>query len=367
MMLFLAGAQKIDLSLYEAATLDGASTFRQFLHVTLPGVREEITIAGVITTIAALASFDLVFVTTNGGPAGQTNVPGLLVYRLAFNEGDIGGASALAVVLTVIVIAVVGGIRYFTRDEGLSMRGGVGLRYGVLVLLTAMILRCRSSASSWPPCNPPGAQLDGLSIPDRWSWENFALAWQQANFTAPHALQRRSSRPSWCRSRWCWPRSPGYGLADPEGAGATGRCRSRSCWASRCRSRSSWWRCTSTCARSVSPTPTPASSWPRRRCSCRSASTGCRTHFSNIPGELARGRAHRRRQRTSPSCGGCCCRSRGRRSPRSSVLYFMWSWNQFLLVTGHDAGPGTAHRAGRPRASSSASTRRTSRCWRRPA
>ncbi|MEV0391181.1 sugar ABC transporter permease [Nonomuraea sp. NPDC050643] len=117
MMLFLAGAQKIDPSLYEAAKLDGAGTFRQFRHVTLPGVRREITVAGVITTIAALASFDLVFVTTNGGPAGQTNVPGLLVYRLAFNEGDIGGASALAVVLTVIVIAAVSAVRFFTRDK----------------------------------------------------------------------------------------------------------------------------------------------------------------------------------------------------------------------------------------------------------
>ncbi|MET7326812.1 sugar ABC transporter permease [Nonomuraea sp. NPDC005650] len=118
MMLFLAGAQKIDPSLYEAATLDGAGSYRQFRHVTLPGVRKEITIAGVITTIAALASFDLVFVTTNGGPAGQTNVPALLVYRLAFNEGDIGGASALAVVLTVLVVAVVSTIRYVTRDRG---------------------------------------------------------------------------------------------------------------------------------------------------------------------------------------------------------------------------------------------------------
>ncbi|MEV0228808.1 sugar ABC transporter permease [Nonomuraea sp. NPDC050786] len=117
MMLFLAGAQKIDPSLYEAARLDGAGAFRQFRHVTVPGVRREITVAGVITTIAALAGFDLVFVTTNGGPAGQTNVPGLLVYRLAFNEGDIGGASALAVVLTVIVVAVVTAVRYFTRDD----------------------------------------------------------------------------------------------------------------------------------------------------------------------------------------------------------------------------------------------------------
>ena len=117
MMLFLAGAQKIDTALYEAATIDGAGPFQRFRAVTLPGVRHEITIAGVITTIAALASFDLVFVTTNGGPAGQTNVPALLVYRLAFNEGDIGSASALAVVLTVIVVAVVTTIRRLARTD----------------------------------------------------------------------------------------------------------------------------------------------------------------------------------------------------------------------------------------------------------
>jgi ABC-type sugar transport system permease subunit len=115
MMLFLSGAQKIDTALYEAATLDGAGPFRTFRHVTLPGVREEVTIAGVITTIAALASFDLVFVTTNGGPAGQTNVPGLLVYRLAFNESQIGAASALAVVLTVLVVVIVTAIRRVAR------------------------------------------------------------------------------------------------------------------------------------------------------------------------------------------------------------------------------------------------------------
>ncbi len=69
MMLFLSGAQKLDPALFEAAVLDGAGPFRQFTAVTLPGLRSEITIALVITTIAALASFDLVFVTTNGGPA----------------------------------------------------------------------------------------------------------------------------------------------------------------------------------------------------------------------------------------------------------------------------------------------------------
>lgn len=117
MVLFMSGAQKTDPALHEAAALDGAGPLRRFLHVTLPGLRKEISIAGVITTIAALASFDLVFVTTNGGPAGQTNVPALLVYRLAFNEGDIGAASALAVVLTLLVIVLVSLIRLLAREK----------------------------------------------------------------------------------------------------------------------------------------------------------------------------------------------------------------------------------------------------------
>ncbi len=117
MVLFLAGAQKIDISLYEAVALDGGGPVRRFFAVTLPALRGEITIASVVTTIAALASFDLVFVTTNGGPVNQTTVPGLLVYRLAFNESDIGGASALAVVLTLIVIVFVTVIRALTREN----------------------------------------------------------------------------------------------------------------------------------------------------------------------------------------------------------------------------------------------------------
>ncbi|MEJ3743534.1 sugar ABC transporter permease [Actinomycetes bacterium KLBMP 9797] len=117
MVLFLAGVQKVDASLYEAVAIDGGGPVRKFFTVTLPALRGEITIASVITTVAAIASFDLVFVTTNGGPVNQTTVPGLLVYRLAFNESDIGGAAALAVVLTLIVIVFVTAIRLITRER----------------------------------------------------------------------------------------------------------------------------------------------------------------------------------------------------------------------------------------------------------
>lgn len=117
MILFISGAQKIDASLYEAAAMDGAGPVRRFLAVTLPGLRGEISIAAVITTIAALASFDLVYVTTGGGPADATAIPGLLVYRLAFSYNDVGTAASLAIVLTILIIVFVAVIRRLTREK----------------------------------------------------------------------------------------------------------------------------------------------------------------------------------------------------------------------------------------------------------
>lgn len=117
MMLFPSGAQKIDPQLYEAARLDGAGPVREFFAVTLPALRGEISVALTVTVIAALASFDVVYVTTNGAPGGTTNVPGLLVYKLAFNDGQVGVATALAVSLTVVIVAVVLGINRLVRPQ----------------------------------------------------------------------------------------------------------------------------------------------------------------------------------------------------------------------------------------------------------
>ncbi|MDQ1040855.1 ABC-type sugar transport system permease subunit [Streptomyces sp. V3I8] len=117
MMLFLSGVQKVDPSLYEAARIDGAGPVREFVAVTLPHLRGELAVAMTVTTVAALASFDIVYVTTNGGPGEQTTVPGLLVYRLAFSEGKVGLAAALAVVLGCLILAIVYLINRLSRSE----------------------------------------------------------------------------------------------------------------------------------------------------------------------------------------------------------------------------------------------------------
>jgi raffinose/stachyose/melibiose transport system permease protein len=71
--------------------------------VTLPGLRGEILVAFVLTTINALRSFDIVYNTTAGGPAGRTLVPSMYMYQNAFLYNKVGYAAAIATVLAVVI------------------------------------------------------------------------------------------------------------------------------------------------------------------------------------------------------------------------------------------------------------------------
>lgn len=117
MLLFASGAQKIDRALFEAARIDGAGPIREFFAVTLPELRGEIRVALTVTLVAALASFDIVFVTTNGGPANSTLVPSLVLYRLAFTDHEIGVAAAVGTSLSVLILGLVLLINRLTREK----------------------------------------------------------------------------------------------------------------------------------------------------------------------------------------------------------------------------------------------------------
>jgi raffinose/stachyose/melibiose transport system permease protein len=115
MVLLTAGVQKIPSSLYDAARVDGAGPFREFLAVTLPALRGEIAVALTLTTIYALRNFDLVYITTHGGPGDATSVPAFQVFSRAFESGQVGSAAAVGITLTAIIFVISLGINRFSE------------------------------------------------------------------------------------------------------------------------------------------------------------------------------------------------------------------------------------------------------------
>jgi multiple sugar transport system permease protein len=104
MMIFLAGLAGIDRGLYEAATVDGASTKQRILHVTLPGLRPVFAILFVLAAVRGFRSFTEVFLLTNGGPNGSTEVVMTLIYKLGLEQNRLGVGSAGAVLLFVATL-----------------------------------------------------------------------------------------------------------------------------------------------------------------------------------------------------------------------------------------------------------------------
>ena len=106
MVLFVSGTQAIPTELYDAARVDGAGPVREFFAVTLPGLRGQMAVALTLSALAALRVFDIVWLTTRGGPGTSTITPTIILYERAFANPDIGAASAIGVILAVVSLAV---------------------------------------------------------------------------------------------------------------------------------------------------------------------------------------------------------------------------------------------------------------------
>ena len=103
-MIFLTGMSNLDVSLNEAAKLDGASTFQIFRKITLPQLKKFIQFSFVITVISAFTGlFSLIFVMTGGGPGFGTTTLEFFVYQSAFAKGDFGTGAMLGLILFVIM------------------------------------------------------------------------------------------------------------------------------------------------------------------------------------------------------------------------------------------------------------------------
>lgn len=106
MVIFYAAFRQIPAEVEEAGKLDGAGEWDLFRRIKVPMIRGAIGVAVLLCVTGGFQGFDLFFVLTNGGPYGSTEIPTTLLVKTVFRAGDVGYGSAMAVVLTAIVVGV---------------------------------------------------------------------------------------------------------------------------------------------------------------------------------------------------------------------------------------------------------------------
>jgi ABC-type sugar transport system permease subunit len=106
MIIFLAGLQSISREVYEAAMIDGAGVWQRFAWITIPLLRPTLLFVVVVNTLGALQVFDLPFILTGGGPVNRTSTLVLYMYRTAFDFSRMGRATAMAVMLFLVIFVI---------------------------------------------------------------------------------------------------------------------------------------------------------------------------------------------------------------------------------------------------------------------
>ena len=106
-LIVLGGLQSLPPSVYEAAQIDGASAFRTFRRITLPLLLPTIVTATILRSVDLLRFFDIIYITTQGGPGNASNTLNIYGFRVGFEFFNIGYASALMLTLTAVVFGVV--------------------------------------------------------------------------------------------------------------------------------------------------------------------------------------------------------------------------------------------------------------------
>ena len=115
MVLFLSAMQSIPPELYEAARIDGATRWQEFRHITIPGIRPTIVFMLLMVSIWSFLVFDYVWILTQGGPAGASEVLGTLVYKEAFMKFEAGYASAIGLTMSFLAGVIISVFLYLRR------------------------------------------------------------------------------------------------------------------------------------------------------------------------------------------------------------------------------------------------------------
>ena len=140
MVLFLASMQNIPPDLYEAARLDGANRWQEFRDVTMPGIRPTLVFMILMTTIWSFLTFDYIWILTQGGPAGASEVLAVLVFKEAFRNFNAGYAAAIGLTMSFFVGCVI-----------VSLSGAEAARVGDMSAI--------APSARTPPRSQSGAEL----------------------------------------------------------------------------------------------------------------------------------------------------------------------------------------------------------------
>lgn len=119
-VVFYSAIQGISNELYEASVLDGANNWQQFVYITFPQIIPTIVFMEIMTIIWSFQVFDWIWVTTQGGPAGASELLATLLYKRAFYSYKIGEASVIGVMIALFGCSAVG-ILYFLRRRGVEV------------------------------------------------------------------------------------------------------------------------------------------------------------------------------------------------------------------------------------------------------
>ena len=108
-VIYLAAMYQVDTQLYESARIEGANRLQQFLHVTLPGIKPTLIFTLLMIIIWSIPAFDYVYLMTQGGPAHSSEVMATHLYSMAFQQFEVGYASAIGTVMALfstLIIAI---------------------------------------------------------------------------------------------------------------------------------------------------------------------------------------------------------------------------------------------------------------------
>ena len=156
---------------------------REFFAVTLPGLRNELAVAMSLSVITALRAFDIIFVTTKGGPGNATTVPSLLIYQRAFITGEVGSAAAIGAIMGAIILLLSVVITRVVRGAAVNTGSIERTATHVMLALFAVLALAPLVVVVLAAMHPSGTLLSGAGLPDSFSLATFRTAWDEGGFS----------------------------------------------------------------------------------------------------------------------------------------------------------------------------------------